>query len=297
MVSLARTDALDRTILPVEEVLHSTPVALIGRFRCPPDHRFFPDSGPARNHIFVFPRTTVRIQREDQPPFVSTPQNLNFYNRGQAYTRNAVSPEGDHCDYFAVDPAMLVESMRAYDATAGERADQPFDTAAAPLPTEIFVQERTLADRLSARLAEDFETDEEVIWLVDAIARSLGKRGPRVKPTPRSREIVEHAKEVLAKAMDHSVSIEEIARSADASVYHLCKVFRQQTGMTMTRYRMQLRLREAFDLVPASSDLLETAMGLGFSSHAYFTHAFRAQFGMTPSEHRRRRHGQSPSHN
>ena len=75
----------------------------IGAFRCNPEHPHFHDSGPARNYCFIFPRTVVQIQHEHERGFVANPNVVTFYNRGQEYRRNAISPRGDQCDWFGLD--------------------------------------------------------------------------------------------------------------------------------------------------------------------------------------------------
>ena len=49
-------------VTPVEELVFRSRLVWIGHFRCPPDSGLFVDSGPASAHLFVFPRTSVRIQ-------------------------------------------------------------------------------------------------------------------------------------------------------------------------------------------------------------------------------------------
>jgi transcriptional regulator GlxA family with amidase domain len=54
--------------------------------------------------------------------------------------------------------------------------------------------------------------------------------------------------------------------------------------MTLHDYRQQLRVRHALETVTAGkSDLLDVALGLGYSGHSHFTAAFREAFGAPPS--------------
>jgi AraC-like DNA-binding protein len=279
---------IDRTVLPVEQVLHSSEIAHVGAFRCPTSDPLFHDTGPIRNHIFVFPRTTVAIEHEHQRPFVATPHGVTFYNRGQHYQRHAVDwAAGDVCDFFAVSPGLLVDVLRAHDRTVEDRADAPFQIPYVEVPPSIFEREREIARWMRSGDRDRFEIDEAMIWLVDALAARLAQTDvPELPPAAIDR--VEQAKALLACDVDQPSSIGEIANATSTSVYYLCKIFRRHTGQTMTTYRLHLRLRLAFDEVMTSRDLLETALKFGFTSHSYFTHAFRSYFGMTPSELRAR---------
>jgi len=60
-------------------------------------------------------------------------------------------------------------------------------------------------------------------------------------------------------------------------------VFRAVTGLTISGYRTQLRVRAALERVLAGDDLTATALSLGFDSHSHFTYAFRRTFGGPPS--------------
>ena len=52
----------------------------VGRFRCPPSHPLFSDSGPTSAYCFVFPRTHVRIEQSGHAPFVADPNVATLYN-------------------------------------------------------------------------------------------------------------------------------------------------------------------------------------------------------------------------
>ena len=86
----------------IDRIVFDSGLVRVGAFRCHPDDPSFHDSGPARNCCFVFPRTAVEIQHEHERAFVANPNVVTFYNQGQAYLRNAVSIEGDRCDWFGV---------------------------------------------------------------------------------------------------------------------------------------------------------------------------------------------------
>jgi AraC-like DNA-binding protein len=196
-----------------------------------------------------------------------------------------VDPEtGDQCDFFAVNDRVLLEALRAHDQSVEDRPEQPFTSPYAPVAADTFRSERLLIERIISGEADRLEIEESVLWLLDALFHGMKRAGSLA---PSARERVEHAKKMLASHLDAPLSIEEIASETGTSLFHLCKIFRRETGMTMSAYRHQLRLRLAFDEVRTSRDFLSTALALGFSSHSYFTSSFRSYFGVTPSELRR----------
>jgi len=103
-------------------------------------------------------------------------------------------------------------------------------------------------------------------------------------------EIVEQTKLVLSSRFRESLKLEDIARAVHTSPFHLCRVFRQVTGLPLHHYLQRIRLLHALEQLAEahSDDLSSTAFSLGFSSHSHFTTAFRQTFGVTPSQFRQR---------
>lgn len=116
-----------------------------------------------------------------------------------------------------------------------------------------------------------------------------------VEPTPSGttrarRPYVEDAKALLQTRFRERLSLEDIARALYVSTFHLCRLFKQETGMPIHRYLNQLRLRAALEpVIAGTTDLNSLALELGFSSHSHFTAAFRKEFGMSPREVRKAR--------
>ncbi len=63
--------------------------------------------------------------------------------------------------------------------------------------------------------------------------------------------------------------------------------FREQTGMTLHRYVMKIKIGEAERLLRTTKNSLsEIALCLGFSSQSHFQRAFRDVTGSTPKRFR-----------
>ena len=97
-------------------------------------------------------------------------------------------------------------------------------------------------------------------------------------------DLVESARDVIARRFKENLSLADIARELECSVFHLARIFKARTGFSLHAYRNQLRLRAALERIHEPGvDLIEIALDLGFSSHSHFTECFRRNFGMTPS--------------
>lgn len=80
-------------------------------------------------------------------------------------------------------------------------------------------------------------------------------------------------------------SLVEIAARVHYSPFHLTRVFRAMTGITMSQYRTNLRLHEVLTrLVEGDANLSDIAVRSGFIDHSHMTRTFVANVGTTPSE-------------
>jgi AraC family transcriptional regulator len=254
---------------PVESLLFCSEVVAVGTFRCPSSHPLFPDSGPCSHHTFVFPRTATVIRHSGGKPFIATPNCATLYNQHQEYTRAKIS-DIDASDWYSVADDVLF---------AATGRDRPFQETHVPIDARTYMEQR----RLQESLHDPLEVEERVLALLGRVIRAK----PSNKTTPIMRDKVEAIKQTIASSPDSHVSLRSLSAMVDSSPFHLCRSFRDVTGMSITSYRHALRLRLALDLL-RDGDLTDIALRLGYVSHSHFTSAFRRQFGMTPSQFRAR---------
>jgi AraC-like DNA-binding protein len=266
--------------------LFETPLVRIGHFRCPIDHPRFHDTGPTRSHLFVFPRTSVWIEQEGRRPFVSDPTHAVLYNPRHQYARRAISPEGDRSDFFGVSAALHREMLSTFEPAAADAPATAFSQGQVAADAATYRTQRCIVDYVrQASHPDAMAVEESVIEVLHQLLVSLYRARPREMTSPaRHRDLVEDARAFLARHFAEKQSLSHVARALECSVFHLCRVFRKQTGLTLHEYRQQLRLRNALESVTSGrGDLLEVALGLGYSGHSHFTAAFRDAFGAPPS--------------
>jgi AraC-like DNA-binding protein len=94
---------------------------------------------------------------------------------------------------------------------------------------------------------------------------------------------VHRARMFIARNLTEPVSLDDVARAAGLSRSHLCRVFRDLTGVPVHAFLNDLRLREAIWRLPDYERRLgELGVELGFHSASHFATAFRSRFGMPP---------------
>ena len=79
------------------------------------------------------------------------------------------------------------------------------------------------------------------------------------------------------------ITLDDVARVAGVSRYHISRAFGLATGRPVMRYIRGRRLTDAArSLAAGALDILAVALEAGYGSHEAFTRAFRDQFGVTP---------------
>lgn len=277
----------------VDDVIFASSLVTVGRFRAAVGHPSFRDSGPIERPIFVFPRTCVTIRHEGGCSFTTDTCTVVFYNEGQRYTREPVSPRGDQCEWFSVRPDVLLDVLSSTDPAAIDRRDRPFRHPYGPSDARTYALQRLVITHVQRESCPDtLAVEEAVVKALERVAQlaqgrpvATSEDGATLQANPADAAGIAHsARTILARQFTESLLLEEIAERVNCSVFHLCRVFRRETGTTMHRYRHQLRLRHALELVADSSGCLtDIALSLGFSSHSHFTAAFRKTFDTTPS--------------
>jgi AraC-like DNA-binding protein len=176
----------------------------------------------------------------------------------------------DACTVLALGPRLASEVLPVRAATHPLRTSGRVDMA-----------QRALLAR-ARQDADAFELVERVVRLADELlhapARLAGGAG-----SPARRRLAAAAREVLV-ADPAFTGLDGLARLLGVSRSHLSRVFREETGETLTAFRHRLRVRAALDrLADGEPDLAGLAADLGFADHAHLTRAVRAEVGDPPS--------------
>lgn len=134
---------------------------------------------------------------------------------------------------------------------------------------------------LGASHNDPLASDELMVALL-AEALAPAQRAVRASPL----RVVDEAKHFLHAHLCEPISLNDIAHAVRVSGPYLTDAFTQSEGMPLCRYRTRLRLNRALVDLPRCEDVTGLALDLGFSSHAHFSNAFKALFGVSPSAFR-----------
>ena len=94
--------------------------------------------------------------------------------------------------------------------------------------------------------------------------------------------------EQLFNAPQQAWNMDALAALAAMSRANFMRVFQQKIGRAPGKFLTQLRLQEAALLLnKTQKNILSVALEVGYQSEAHFSKAFKALYGMTPSQYRK----------
>lgn len=102
--------------------------------------------------------------------------------------------------------------------------------------------------------------------------------------------LAQTARDYVLAHMGEAITTEALARACGMSRTYLCKLFSQETGMTVGQFVVQLKTEEAMRLMDITQKTVsEIAEYLGYSSQSHFQRVFKKATGMTPRAYRSRK--------
>lgn len=224
-----------------------------------------------------------------------------FFSKESTYRVSHPTDCGDRGTVFALSQSVLNDMIRELDPHIDDHPGQPFPFVTAPCSPRIFGLHREIAQRLDF-VSEDFLNplwaDVTLLQLIaEVLETAFASRDQHSKRRARAgtaghADRIEAAKVYLATRLGERVTLDDVASAVHTSPFHFARTFRQQAGIPIHRYLTHLRLRNSLErLARGADDIAVLALELGFSSHSHFAETFRREFGLTPSEIRRRASG------
>jgi len=193
-------------------------------------------------------------------------------------------------------PTLVLCDLNLPDATALDVLRE-FCRSAIDAPFVIVTGFSTVTSALEAgRLGvvdylEKPVSAEQLLNIVRAHAHAQsGRRGQRSDPVARSSRTARAKPVIEARYAEPDLNVRAVARALGLSTQHVCRILKQEVGLTFAELLRNVRLREARRLLgdPACG-MKEIAHRVGFRHPSQFTRAFRDDCGISPTEYRHRR--------
>ncbi len=135
--------------------------------------------------------------------------------------------------------------------------------------------------------ADKLSTPEEVReFQSDMIMRYAKVMAQKQKNGVHSKQVVK-CMDYIGQHLHDKITMEQLAEHVKLNETYLSKLFRKETGLSISEYIRNKRVEEAMALLRYSDKTsIEIATDLGFSSHSYFISVFKKVSGVTPKEYR-----------
>lgn len=159
----------------------------------------------------------------------------------------------------------------------GIAAERPYSLLTLCVPRD----EPPTADGIRRMLGDLALTDGQRRSLADAL-QSLGGYARM----PAGEAAVQAVRRRIERAPEEQLRVEELARAAYMSEYHLIRRFKRAVGLTPHQFQMQNRVRMAQRLLSGPASLTEVALSAGFCDQSHFIRCFKRVVGLTPAAYR-----------
>ncbi|HYM61861.1 MAG TPA: AraC family transcriptional regulator [Thermoanaerobaculia bacterium] len=175
------------------------------------------------------------------------------------------------------------------DLFAGMRPARCRGEVSLPAPSSAILLQHLMLRRLDdAGQAEIEESALRVAAETVAPPNGDAPAAHQMFGSGRRRAMIADIQMFLAAQFTDLIRLEDLARAINRSRFHLCRSFRESTGLQVHSYLRRLRLRSAVErVIEFRGNLSDLALGLGYSSHSHFDVAFRSEFHLSPTELRR----------
>jgi AraC-like DNA-binding protein len=109
----------------------------------------------------------------------------------------------------------------------------------------------------------------------------------RLPPKPPAREprAVDLVRDYLRDNYAENVSLEELARRANLSPYHLNRIFSREVGLPPHRYQIGVRVSRARELLARGTPITRVVTETGFADHSHLTRTFKRLVQVPPSKY------------
>jgi AraC-like DNA-binding protein len=120
-----------------------------------------------------------------------------------------------------------------------------------------------------------------LLALLDRLFSTEGaKRTATAADSPVKRAIA-----VIEGNFQKPITLQHIAKASSTSKYHLCRLFKAQTGVSLWTFVNTIRIRHATTLLSSGSrNVTEACFECGFTDPSYFAKVFRQHLGVAPKK-------------
>lgn len=147
----------------------------------------------------------------------------------------------------------------------------------------------SLSDEYSQRIELPQSYDEVQTVLMQAFFEYTSKVA-KIRGLNTSSRLAQKVAGYVREHVYEPIKVSDIADHLGNNSSYLCRIFKKDTGKTLSDYINEVKLEEAKRLLSSTKkSVVEISAMLGYSSQAYFTTLFKKKTDMTPVEFREKK--------
>jgi len=130
---------------------------------------------------------------------------------------------------------------------------------------------------------------EAMVKLLSIFAEHISVMSNRIIVHRENSEspVIRRAKEFIVENQADDLSLGQVAKAVNTSVFHFCKMFKKATGLNFTEYVSRVRVEKARNLLlNPNLRISEIAYEVGFQSLTHFNRVFKKITGQSPTDYR-----------
>jgi AraC-like DNA-binding protein len=118
----------------------------------------------------------------------------------------------------------------------------------------------------------------------EILALTVYEQAKFVRPTERrNRERAEKARALIDHSFENPPTLDELAKEAGCSPFHLSRMFKHELGVCISDYQRAIRMEKAAEFLREGMSVTETATAVGYSNVSAFIKTFGSHHCTTPS--------------
>lgn len=199
-----------------------------------------------------------------------------------------LSPRGGYTSYDLPRPGYhWCVHFRSPPARGGETFDLPLHIHAATAQHQLVARFMTIMRWMRGSADDTYAATGASSALLELLL-ALTAMPPAAGDTRSHADgAVERAADLLDRTIDQPVAATDLARAVGLSQNYLARRFRQQFGMTISRYQLKRRIDSACQFLNTTDlSIGEIAARVGMHDPQHFNKSFRRITGLSPSAYR-----------
>ncbi len=149
----------------------------------------------------------------------------------------------------------------------------------------------TLSDIYIQRL-DKLNTENDISKLHETLVEEYTNRMKQLNQNNIFSMPVIKAMNYIEEHLHEKISLDDLAEHLNLNKSYLCKLFKNETSLTIGNYIKKMKVEAAGNML-IYSDYSPSDIGnyFSFSSHSHFINTFKAETGYTPTEYRNKNYG------